>query len=74
MPEEGGDYVKSSRPRGQGFSRATMEITKRCDDVSRSKSEKFSGNWDYPLQLAGTTLNEEQLVIAYQHGAVNMLN
>lgn len=58
-PEEGGDYVKSSRPRGWGFSRATMEITKRSNDANRSKPEKFPGNWDYPLQLAGTTLNEE---------------
>ena len=59
MPEEGGDYVKSSRPRGRGFSRATMETTKRSDEVIRSKSQKSPGNWDCSLQLADTTLNEE---------------
>jgi len=59
MPEEGGDYVKSSRPRGRGFSRATMEGTKRSNEVTRSKSQTLPGNWDYPLQLADTTLNEE---------------
>jgi hypothetical protein len=58
-PEEGGDYVKSSRPRGQGFSRAIMEITKRSDDESRSKSQKFPGSWDYSLKLANTILNAE---------------
>ena len=57
--EEGGDYVKSSRPRGLGLTRAIMEITIRSNDESRSKSEKFPGNWDHPLQLEDAIDNEE---------------
>ena len=52
-----------------GYTRATMAVTKGCDYVSRSESQKSSLSSDCGLQPAH--MKSELLVIADQHAAVN---
>ncbi len=56
-------------PYAQGCSRATMAGTKGCDTARWSQSQKTGLSWDCSLQL--DCMNEELLVIADQHAAVN---
>ena len=56
-------------PYGQGFTRATMTITKRCKSVRRSEPQKSRLSSDCSLQLDYMKL--ESLVIANQNVAVN---
>ncbi len=56
-------------PYAQGYTRATMVITKGSDTVRWSKSHKNYLSPDRSLQLDSVKL--ELLVIAHQHGAVN---
>ena len=56
-------------PYEQGFTRATMTITKRSNTVRLSKSQKSRLSSDCSLQLDYMKL--ESLVIANQHVAVN---
>ena len=53
----------------QGYTRATMAGTKRCQPARGSKSQKTGLSSDCRLQLACMKL--ESLVMAHQHGAVN---
>ena len=53
----------------QGYTRATMDGTKRCQSVSWSQSQKTILSSDRSLQLDFVKL--ESLVIADQHAAVN---
>ena len=62
----------TSSPHGlyvQGYTRATMGGTKRCEVARRSQSQKAALSSDCRLQLACMKL--ESLVIADQHAAVN---
>ena len=52
-----------------GYTRATMAITKSCEPVRASESQKDSLSSDCGLQPAHMKL--ESLVIAGQHTAVN---
>lgn len=53
----------------QGYTRATMAGTKRCEPARGSQSQKTGLSSDCSLQLDCMKL--ESLVIAHQHGAVN---
>ena len=53
----------------QGYTRATMAGTKRCELARGSQSEKAGLSSDWSLQLDSMKL--ESLVIADQHAAVN---
>ena len=62
----------TSSPHGlyvQGYTRATMDGTNRCEVARRSQSEKTGLSSDWSLQLDCMKL--ESLVIADQHAAVN---
>ena len=62
----------TSSPHGlyvQGYTRATMGGTKRCQPARGSQSPKTVLSSDCRLQLAGMKL--ESLVMAYQNDAVN---
>ena len=62
----------TSSPHGlyvQGYTRATMAGTKRCESASCSQSQKAGLSSDWGLQLDPMKL--ESLVIADQHAAVN---
>lgn len=62
----------TSSPHGlyvQGYTRATMECTKRSDLARVSQSHKTFPSSDWSLQLDSMKL--ESLVIADQHAAVN---
>ena len=62
----------TSSPHGlyvQGYTRATMAGTKRCNPARVSKSQKTGLSSDCRLQLACMKL--ESLVIADQNAAVN---
>ena len=56
-------------PYAQGYTRATMASTKRCETVRWSQSQKACLSSDWSLQLDSMKL--ESLVIADQHAAVN---
>ncbi len=56
-------------PYVQGYTRATMAGTKRCDTARWSQSQKTGLSSDCSLQLDCMKL--ESLVIADQHAAVN---
>ena len=63
----------TSSPHGlyaQGRKRATMAATNRRKTARSSKSEKDGPSSDWSLQLDSMKL--ESLVIAHQHGAVNV--
>jgi hypothetical protein len=55
-----------------GYTRATMEISKSCKNVSWSKSFKCFRSSDYFLQFENMKL--ESLVIVNQHVTVNMFS
>ena len=62
----------TSSPHGlyvQGYTRATMDGTNRCEVARWSQSEKTVLSSDWSLQLDSMKL--ESLVIADQHAAVN---
>ena len=62
----------TSSPHGlyvQGYTRATMAGTNRCEPARGSQSEKTDLSTDKSLQL--DSLKSESLVIADQHAAVN---
>ena len=62
----------TSSPHGpyvQGYTRATMDGTKRCKPARGSQSQKTVLSSDFRLQLACMKL--ESLVMADQHAAVN---
>ncbi len=62
----------TSSPHGlyvQGYTRATMAGTMRCQVARRSQSQKTGLGSDCRLQLACMKL--ESLVMAYQNDAVN---
>ena len=62
----------TSSPHGpyvQGYTRATMAGTKRCDTVRWSQSQKAGLSSDWSLQL--DSMKSESLVIAEQHAVVN---
>ncbi len=62
----------TSSPHGlyvQGYTRATMAGTMRCQVARRSQSQKTGLSSDCRLQLACMKL--ESLVMAYQNDAVN---
>jgi hypothetical protein len=54
-----------------GYTRATMKITKSCNVVKYSKSQKRFLSSNYRLKLVYMKL--ESLVIVNQHVTVNML-
>ena len=56
-------------PYVQGYTRATMVETERCETVTSSKTQKSYRSSDWSLKLDSMKL--ESLVIAHQHGAVN---
>ncbi len=56
-------------PYAQGYTRATMAGTKRCEPARGSQSQKAGLSSDCRLQLGDMKL--ESLVIADQHAAVN---
>ena len=56
-------------PYAQGYTRATMALTKCCELAIVSQSQKESLSSDCRLQLACMKL--ESLVMAYQNDAVN---
>ena len=56
-------------PYVQGYTRATMVCTKRCNTARWSKSQKAYLSSDCSLQL--DCMKSESLVIADQHAAVN---
>ena len=56
-------------PYVQGYTRATMANTERCDAVRWSETQKNSRSSDWSLKPDSMKL--ESLVIAHQHGAVN---
>ena len=53
-----------------GHTRATMAGTERSEAATRSESQKAGLSTDCSLQL--DCMKMESLVIAHQHGAVNM--
>jgi hypothetical protein len=57
-------------PYVQGYTRATMAETMRCDLATGSESHKLGLSSDWRLQLA--SMKMESLVIADQNAAVNM--
>ena len=62
----------TSSPHGlyvQGYTRATMAGTMRCEPARGSQSQKTGLSSDCRLQLACMKL--ESLVMAHQNGAVN---
>ncbi len=62
----------TSSPHGlyvQGYTRATMAGTKRCEVARRSQSQKTGLSSDCRLQLACMKL--ESLVMLYQNDSVN---
>jgi hypothetical protein len=62
----------TSSPHGlydQGYTRATMAGTKRCQLARGSQSHKTGLSSDWSLQL--DSMKPESLVIADQHAAVN---
>ena len=62
----------TSSPHGlyvQGYTRATMESTKRCELARVSKSQKTFLSSDWSLQL--DSMKVESLVIVDQHATVN---
>ena len=62
----------TSSPHGlydQGYTRATMAGTKRCEVARRSQSQKTGLSSDWSLQL--DSMKSESLVIADQQAAVN---
>ncbi len=62
----------TSSPHGpyvQGYTRATMAVTKGCKPARGSQSQKGGLSSDRSLQLDSVKL--ESLVIADQHAAVN---
>jgi hypothetical protein len=62
----------TSSPHGlyaQGYTRATMGATNRCELARASQSEKSALSSDCSLQL--DCMKAESLVIAHQNGAVN---
>ena len=56
-------------PYAQGYTRATMASTKRCEAVRWSQSQKADRSPDWSLQL--DSMKSESLVIADQNAAVN---
>jgi hypothetical protein len=56
-------------PYAQGYTRATMDGTNRCEAARWSQSEKTVPSSDCSLQL--DCMKTESLVIADQHAAVN---
>ena len=56
-------------PYAQGYTRATMAGTKRCQLARGSQSHKTGLSSDWSLQL--DSMKAESLVIADQHAAVN---
>ncbi len=56
-------------PYVQGYTRATMVGTERCEAVRRSGTQKAHRSSDRSLKPDSVKL--ESLVIAHQHGAVN---
>ena len=56
-------------PYAQGYTRATMAGTNRCEPAKASQSEKTGLSSDWSLQL--DSMKAESLVIADQHAAVN---
>jgi hypothetical protein len=56
-------------PYAQGYTRATMDVTKGCETARWSQSQKNILSSDSSLQL--DYLKLESLVIADQHAAVN---
>ena len=56
-------------PYAQGYTRATMVGTERCEPARGSESQKAALSSDWSLQLDSMKL--ESLVIADQHAAVN---
>ena len=56
-------------PYDQGYTRATMAGTMRCQLARGSKSPKTGLSSDWSLQL--DSMKSESLVIADQHAAVN---
>ncbi len=56
-------------PYAQGYTRATMAGTNRCEPAMVSQSEKAGLSSDYSLQLDCMKL--ESLVIVDQHATVN---
>ena len=56
-------------PYVQGYTRATMAVTERCDTARWSETQKSSRSSDRSLKPDSVKL--ESLVIAHQHGAVN---
>ena len=56
-------------PYVQGYTRATMGGTERCEAARRSGTQKASRSSDRSLKPDSVKL--ESLVIAHQHGAVN---
>jgi hypothetical protein len=62
----------TSSPHGlyvQGYTRATMATTERCEPARARKSQKAGLSSDWSLQL--DSMKAESLVIADQHAAVN---
>ncbi len=57
-------------PYGLGYTRATMVGTEGCEAAMWSQSQKTDRSPDCSLQL--DCMKSESLVIANQHGAVNM--
>ncbi len=53
-----------------GYTRATMVGTERCETARWSKSQKAGLSTDWSLKP--DFMKVESLVIAHQHGAVNM--
>ena len=56
-------------PYAQGYTRATMAGTERCEAARRSETQKTCRSPDRSLKPDSVKL--ESLVIAHQHGAVN---
>ena len=56
-------------PYVQGYTRATMAKTERCDAARWSETQKNGRSSDWSLKPDSMKL--ESLVIAHQHGAVN---
>ena len=56
-------------PYVQGYTRATMVVTERCEAARWSETQKSNRSSDRSLKP--DSLKLESLVIAHQHGAVN---
>ncbi len=56
-------------PYAWGYTRTTMAVTKGCETVRSSQSQKDGPSSDWSLQL--DSMKVESLVIADQHAAVN---